>query len=117
MQATCELVLPGLFAVADRSICTMADSSDPTLFTSRAQKGMGASAVDGVCMITKSKVKWQPNDPSKGQPAIIDIGAITSECGTRLPPLRRRHCRRCCCRAACQHCQPLRLPFACQSRS
>ncbi len=59
----------------------MADSSDPCLFTKRAQRGTGSSAVDGVCMISKAKVRWQPNDPSKGQPALIDITAITSEWG------------------------------------
>jgi hypothetical protein len=55
------------------------EAGDPCLFTKRAQRGTGSSAVDGVCMITKSKVKWQPNDPSQGQPAVIDISAITSE--------------------------------------
>ena len=56
----------------------MADS-DPVLFTRRCTRGTGASAAEGVCLLTKSKVRWQPNDPSKAQPAVIDIAAITSE--------------------------------------
>jgi hypothetical protein len=55
------------------------EATDPCLFTKWAQRGTGSSAVDGVCMITKTKVKWQPKDPSRGQPAVIDISAITSE--------------------------------------
>ena len=55
------------------------DHSDPCLFTKRAKRGTGSSAVDGVVMITRSKVQWQPNDPSKAQPSVIELGAITSE--------------------------------------
>ncbi|KAL4434287.1 hypothetical protein ABPG75_000728 [Micractinium tetrahymenae] len=55
----------------------MAESSDPTLYTRRAKRGTGANAVEGVCMITRSRVKWQPSDRSKGEAAVIDIGAIT----------------------------------------
>ncbi|PSC72434.1 putative RNA polymerase II transcription factor B subunit 1-1 [Micractinium conductrix] len=55
----------------------MAESSDPVLFTRRAQRGTGAAAVDGVCMVSRSRVRWQPNDPSKGQPATLDVAAIT----------------------------------------
>ena len=57
----------------------MAESSDPVLFTRRAQRGTGAAAVDGVCMVSRSRVRWQPNDPSKGQPATLDVAAITRE--------------------------------------
>jgi hypothetical protein len=53
--------------------------SDAAIFTKKAQKGTGANAVDGVCMISKSKVTWEPSDPSKAKPAIIEISAITSK--------------------------------------
>lgn len=53
--------------------------SDAALFTKKAQKGTGSNAVDGVCMISKSKVTWEPSDPSKAKPAVIEISAITSE--------------------------------------
>lgn len=68
----------------------MAENSDPTLYTRRAKRGTGASAVEGVCMITRSKVKWQPSDPSKAESAVIDVGAITREYSWQ------------CCRRRCQ---------------
>lgn len=62
----------------------MAESGDAVLFSRRAQKGTGANAVDGVVMISKAKVRWEPSDPSKAQPAVVDISAIISE---STPPL------------------------------
>lgn len=57
----------------------MAESSDPVLLTKRASKGAGAAAVEGVCIISKSKVKWQPNDPSQAQSVVMELSSITSE--------------------------------------
>ena len=57
----------------------MAESSDPVIFTKKAQRGTGANAVDGVCMISRTKVKWEPSDPSKAQPTVIEISSITSK--------------------------------------
>ena len=77
--------------------------SEPCLLNKRAQRGTGAAAVDGVCMISKSSVRWQPNDPSKAQAALVDISAITSErpqpamASLGLPPLLPAACR-CRCR-------------------
>ena len=84
-------------------------ATDVCLFTKRATKGTGASAVPGVCMITKSKVKWEPSDPSRAQPVVLDINAITRERGencssTRgsLPPsaAKGRHRRLLCRRSS-----------------
>ena len=54
-------------------------ATDVCLFTKRATKGTGASAVPGVCMITKSKVKWEPSDPSRAQPVVLDINASAAQ--------------------------------------
>lgn len=72
--------------------------SEPCLLTKRAQRGTGAAAVDGVCSLSKKSVRWQPNDPSKGQPALVDIAAITSE---RAEP-RWRLCSHPAAAAACR---------------
>ena len=58
----------------------MAESSDPLLLTKRATKGAGASAVPGVCMISRSRVRWQPNAPEAAQALTILLECITSEC-------------------------------------
>lgn len=61
------------------------------LFTKRAQRGTGQNAVDGVCLITRTKVRWEPSDPSKAQTAVLEISAITSEL-RRHACSARRHC-------------------------
>ncbi len=61
----------------------MAESSDPLLLTKRAEKLSkpgAASGVPGVLMITRAKVRWQPNDPSSGEAtAVLEVDKITSE--------------------------------------
>lgn len=52
---------------------------DPVLRTWRAQRGTGASAIDGVLMVSRTRVKWEPSDPTKAQPSQIDISMIQSE--------------------------------------
>ena len=71
--------------------------SEPCLLTKVAQRGTGAAAVNGVCSLSKKSVRWQPNDPSQGQPALVDIAAITSE---REP--RWRLCSHPAAAAACR---------------
>ena len=56
-----------------------AEPSDPVLFTKKAQRGTGANAVDGVVMISRGRVRWEPSDPSKAQPTVIEHAQIISE--------------------------------------
>jgi hypothetical protein len=56
----------------------MAESSDPLLLTKSARKLFkGTEGVPGVLLVSRSKVRWMPDEGTDAKPATLLISSIT----------------------------------------